>query len=99
MHFCEANCACTETVPLSHTGDTSVSCLLVHVLVEATRISKAFHRIIVDHEHRKFLKFLWLNLESYELHTYQFKVVLFGAMLTIPVAGDIANTSVPKRGG
>ena len=42
-------------------------------------ISKAFHRIIVDPEHRKFLKFLWLNLESYELHTYQFKVVLLGA--------------------
>ena len=42
-------------------------------------ISKACHRIIVDPEHRKFLKFLWLNLESYELHTYQFKVVLFGA--------------------
>ena len=42
-------------------------------------ISKAFHRIIVDEEHRKFLKFLWLNLESYELLTYQFKVVLFGA--------------------
>ena len=38
-------------------------------------ISKAFHRIIVDKEHRKFLKFLWLNLESYELLTYQFKVV------------------------
>ena len=42
-------------------------------------ISKAFHRIIVAHEHRKFLKFLWLNLESYELLTYQFKIVLFGA--------------------
>ena len=42
-------------------------------------ISKAFHCIIVDEEHRKFLKFLWLNLESYELLTYQFKVVLFGA--------------------
>ena len=42
-------------------------------------ILKAFHRIIVEPEHRKFLKFLWLNLESYELHTYQFKVVLFGA--------------------
>ena len=42
-------------------------------------ISKTFHRIIVDEEHRKFLKFLWLNLESYELLTYQFKVVLFGA--------------------
>ena len=42
-------------------------------------ISKAFHRIIVDKDHRKFLKFLWINLESYELLTYQFKVVLFGA--------------------
>ena len=42
-------------------------------------ILKAFHRIIVDEDHRKFLKFLWLNLESYELLTYQFKVVLFGA--------------------
>ena len=42
-------------------------------------ILMAFHRIIVDEEHRKFLKFLWLNLESYELLTYQFKVVLFGA--------------------
>ena len=42
-------------------------------------IAKAFHRIIVDEEHRKFLEFLWLNLESYELLTYQFKVVLFGA--------------------
>ena len=42
-------------------------------------ISKAFHRIIVEPEHRKFLKFLWQNLESHELLTYQFKVVLFGA--------------------
>ena len=44
-----------------------------------TDILKAFHCIIVDEEHRKFHKFLWLNLESYELLTYQFKVVLFGA--------------------
>ena len=42
-------------------------------------ISKAFHRIIVDEEHRKFLKLLWINLESQELLTFQFKVVLFGA--------------------
>ena len=42
-------------------------------------ISKAFHRIIVNDEHRKFLKFLWINLESQELLTYQFKVVLFRA--------------------
>ena len=42
-------------------------------------ISKVFHRIIVDEDHRKFLKFLWMNLESQELLTYQFKVVPFGA--------------------
>ena len=42
-------------------------------------ISKAFHRIIVDEEDRNFLKFLWINLNSQELLTFQFKVVLFGA--------------------
>ena len=42
-------------------------------------ISKTFHRIIVDEEDRKFLKFLWINLNSQELLTFQFKVVLFGA--------------------
>ena len=30
-------------------------------------ISKAFHRIKLDPEHRKFLKFLWQNLETHEL--------------------------------
>ena len=42
-------------------------------------ISKAFHRIIVDEEDKKFLKFLWINLNSQEILTFQFKVVLFGA--------------------
>ena len=41
-------------------------------------ISKAFHRIIVNPEDRKFLKFLWQNFKTNELLTYQFKVVLFG---------------------
>ena len=41
--------------------------------------SKAFHRIIVSPDDRKFLKFLWQNLETEELITYQFRVVLFGA--------------------
>ena len=40
-------------------------------------ISKAFHRIIVDEEDRKFLKFLWINLNSQEILTFQFKVVLY----------------------
>ena len=42
-------------------------------------ISKAFHKIIVDEEDRKFLKFLWINLDFQELATFQFRVVLFGA--------------------
>ena len=42
-------------------------------------ISKAFHRIIVSPDDRKFLTFLWQNLETEELITYQFKVVLLGA--------------------
>ena len=42
-------------------------------------ISKAFHFIIVQPEHCKFLKFLWQNFETHELQTYQFKVVLFVA--------------------
>ena len=42
-------------------------------------ISKTFHRIIVNPDDRKFLKFLWQNLETDELLTYQFKVVFFGA--------------------
>ena len=63
-------------------------------------ISKAFHHIIVKPEDRKFLKFLWQNFETNELLTYQFKVVLFGAiMLTISVAGDFTHPSVPKHGG
>ena len=42
-------------------------------------ISKAFHHIIVKEADRKFLKFLLINLDTHELLTYQFKVVLFGA--------------------
>ena len=42
-------------------------------------ISKAFHRIIVHEADKKFLKLLWINLNSQELLTFQFKVVLFGA--------------------
>ena len=41
-------------------------------------ISKTFHRIIVDEEDRKFLKFLRINLNSQEILTFQFTVVLFG---------------------
>ena len=43
-------------------------------------ISKAFHRIIVSPDDRKFLRFLWQNLETEELITYQFRVVWCWAM-------------------
>ena len=63
-------------------------------------ISKAFHCIIVNEADREFLKFLWINLDTHELLTYQFKVVFFWSRkLTIPVTGDIAKSFVPKRGG
>ena len=62
-----------------------------------TDTSKAFHRIIVDEEHRKFLKFLWLNLESYELLTYQFKVVLFGATCSPYLLQETLQTHLPQN--
>ena len=63
-------------------------------------IIKAFHRIIVNPDDRKFLKFLWQNLETDELLTYQFKVVfVWSYMLTISVAGNFTHPFVPKRGG
>ena len=66
---------------------TSLTAKLHEILVQfrqgtsavTTDISKAFHRIIVNPEDRKFLKFLWQNFETNEFLTYQFKVVLFGA--------------------
>ena len=63
----------------------------------AADISKAFHRIIVDEEHRKFLKFLWLNLESYELLTYQFKVVLFGATCSLYLLQETLQTHLSQN--
>ena len=42
-------------------------------------ISKAFHRILVNEQHRDYLKFLWFNLETEEQRTFQFRVVTFGA--------------------
>ena len=37
-------------------------------------ISKAFHRIIVDEEDRKFLKFLWININSQEILPFSSKL-------------------------
>ena len=60
-------------------------------------ISKAFHRIIVDEEHRKFLKFLWINLNSQELLTFQFKVVLFGATCSPYLLQETLHTHLSQN--
>ena len=62
----------------------------------AADISKAFHRIIAEPEHRKFLKFLWQNLETHELLTYQFKVVLFGAKCSPYLLQETLNTHLSQ---
>ena len=42
-------------------------------------IYKAFHRVIVHPEHRKWTKFLWVNLERETQLIYQFNVLIFGS--------------------
>ena len=59
-------------------------------------ISKAFHRIIVD-EDRKFLKFLWINLNSQEILTFQFKVVLFGATCSPYLLQETLHTHLSQN--
>ena len=60
-------------------------------------VSKAFHLIIVDEDHHKFLKFLWINLESQELLTYQFKVVLFGATCSPYLLQETLHTHLSQN--
>ena len=60
-------------------------------------ISKAFHRIIVHDADRKFLKFLWINLNSQELLTFQFKVVLFGATCSPYLLQETLYTHLPQN--
>ena len=60
-------------------------------------ISKAFHRIIVDEEYRKFLKFLWINLDTHELLTFQFKVVLFGATCSPYLLQETLHTHLSQN--
>ena len=57
----------------------SLTAKLHEILVQFRQGTYAVTRIIVNPDDRKFLKFLWQNLETDELLTYQFKVVLFGA--------------------
>ena len=60
-------------------------------------ISKAFHRIIVHEADRKFLKFLWINLNSQELLTFQFKVVLFGATCSPYLLQETLHTHLSQN--
>ena len=60
-------------------------------------ISKAFQRIIVHEEDRKFLKFLWINLNSQELLTSQFKVVLFGATCSPYLLQETLHTHLSQN--
>ena len=60
-------------------------------------ISKAFHRIIVHEADRKFLKFLWLNLNSQELLTFQFIVVLFGATCSPYLLQETLHTHLSQN--
>ena len=60
-------------------------------------ISNAFHRIIVHEADRKFLKFLWINLNSQELLTFQFKVVLFGATCSPYLLQETLHTHLSQN--
>ena len=60
-------------------------------------ISKAFHKISVHEEDRKFLKFLWINLNSQELLTFQFKVVLFGATCSPYLLQETLHTHLSQN--
>ena len=60
-------------------------------------ISKAFHRNIVHEADRKFLKFLWINLNSQELLTFQFKVVLFGATCSPYLLQETLHTHLSQN--
>ena len=63
----------------------------------AADISKAFHRIIVDEEDRKFLKFLWINLNSQEILTFQFKGELFGATCSPYLLQETLHTHLSQN--
>ena len=60
-------------------------------------ISKAFHRIIIDEEDRKFFKFLWINLNSQEITTFQFRVVLFGATCSPYLLQETLRTHLSQK--
>ena len=67
-------------------------------------ISKAFHRILLHPDHRKYTKFPWIgNTECTRLLCYQFKVVIFGAccspyLLQKVLDAHLSSTHLPVCG-
>ena len=55
-------------------------------------ISKAFHRILIEPEHRKYVKFVWGSLDRYSIAAYQFKVVIFGACSSPYILQQVLET-------
>ena len=59
-------------------------------------ISKAFHRILIEPEHRKYVKFVWGSLDRYSIATYQFKVVIFGACSSPYILQQVLETHLSQ---
>ena len=60
-------------------------------------ISKAFHRVIVHPEHRKWTKFLRVNLEREVQLIYQFNVVIFGSHSSPFILSQVLETHTSSR--
>ena len=63
-------------------------------------ISKAFHRILIAPEHRRYTKFLWVACDEVPLSSYQFRVVIFGAcsspyILQQVLHTDLSSSAIP----
>ena len=55
-------------------------------------ISKAFHRVIMHPEHRKWAKFLWVNPEQEAQLIYQFNVLIFGSRSSPFILSQVLET-------
>ena len=60
-------------------------------------ISKAFHRVIVHPEHRKWTKFLWVNSEREGQLIYQFNVLIFGSRSSPFILSQALETHTSSR--
>ena len=60
-------------------------------------ISKAFHRVIVHPEPRKWTKFLWVNSEQEVQLIYQFNVLIFGSRSSPFILSKVLKTHTSSR--